>query len=55
MFGKKKGASEKGVEYRCPVPGCGLTCMDAESLKRHMDWAHASKAASKPVDAPSSQ
>ncbi len=50
MFGKKTN-SEKGVVCQCPVPGCGLTCMGAESLKRHMDWAHAGNAAaSKPGD-----
>lgn len=56
MFGKKKTGSEKSVVFQCPVPGCGLTCMDAQSLKRHMDWAHADKpAAGKPGDSPSSQ
>ncbi len=40
MFWKKKAVVEKGTIYQCPVPGCGLSCTDEDTLRRHMDWAH---------------
>jgi hypothetical protein len=40
MFGKKKPIEVKNANYQCQIPGCGLNCSDAQSLKRHMDWAH---------------
>ena len=56
MFGKKKPIAAKGVSYRCQVPGCGLSCTDEQTLKRHMDWAHSAKAASSnPTETPDFQ
>jgi len=40
MFGKKKAAVEPNKSLRCQVEGCGLTCRDEQSLKRHVAWAH---------------
>jgi hypothetical protein len=43
MFGKKKLTVLKNPGYQCQVPGCGLSCGDESTLKRHMDWAHSTK------------
>lgn len=40
MFGKKKELP-KITSIRCPEPGCGFSCNDPVTLKKHTDWKHA--------------
>ncbi len=47
MFGKKKkDMAPHEEEFKCSVPGCGLSCLNRDSLERHMEWAHPGVAAS---------
>jgi len=47
MFGKKKDTT-KPTSYQCQFPGCSLICTDEQSLKRHVDWSHATKSTEPP-------
>jgi len=40
MFGKKKAMASQNYNFYCQVPGCGVNCLDRETLERHMNWAH---------------
>jgi len=56
MFGKKKTMPLRNENFQCQVPGCGVNCLDRETLERHMNWAHRDLVASeKQKEAPLSQ
>jgi hypothetical protein len=40
VFGKKKAMAPRSENFHCQVPGCGVNCLDRETLERHMNWAH---------------
>ena len=46
MFRKKKDVAPREEVFQCSVPGCGLVCLNRESLERHISWKHPELAAS---------